>query len=105
MYTVQDFWSKPDTIENYRQYPQFGILLPIGDLKSPIGYNIANLGLAIYEFGSAESYNKSPIPNWIKYHQLEIWNTQLCILYPIGDIITNWVFSSVSPLMQCIGMP
>ena len=52
-----------------RQYPQFGILSPIGDLKSPIGDNIPNWGLGIYESSNAESENKSPIPNWLKYNQ------------------------------------
>ena len=48
-----------------RQYPRLGILSQIGD-------NIFNRGLGIYESGYAESENKSPIPNLIKYHQLGI---------------------------------
>ena len=34
-----------------------------------------------------------PIPNWVKYPQLVL------LKYKIGDIILNWVFSSVSPLL------
>ena len=55
-----------DNIPNWAYYP------PIGDLKFPIGDNITNWGLGIYESGNAESENKSPIPNWIKYHQFGI---------------------------------
>ena len=77
-----------------------GILFPIGNLKSPIGDNISDRGLGIYESGKAESENKSLIPNWIKYHQLANRNIQLGIYYPIGDIIPNWVLSSVSTLIS-----
>ena len=34
--------------------------------------NIYNWGLGIHESGNTESENKSPIPNWVKYHQLGI---------------------------------
>ena len=43
-------------------------------LISPIGHDL-------------ESENISPIPNWIKYHQLGVWNNQLGILYPMGDFL------------------
>ena len=49
-----------------------GILSPIGNLKFPIGDNISNWGFRIYESGNAETENKSPIPNWLKYYQLGI---------------------------------
>ena len=49
------------------------------------------MALGIYESGSAESESKSPIPNWknILIGDLE---------YPFGDIIPNWVISSIGPL-------
>ena len=68
-----------DTISNWEYYPKLDIYL-----KSPIGINISNWGLGIYESSKAESENKSPIPNQIKYHQLVIPNTQLGISHPIG---------------------
>ena len=63
--------SSVDLIFN-RNCSQLGILSPIGDLKSPIGDHISNWGLGTHESGNAESEIKSPIPNWIKYHQLGI---------------------------------
>ena len=69
------------------------ILSPIGDLKSPIGDNISNWGLGIYESGNAESENKSPIPNWIKYHRMGIRNFRLGILYPIGYFLLLVLYS------------
>ena len=50
-----------------RQYPELGILSPIGDVKSPIGDNTSNWESGIYESGNAESENKSLIPNLIIY--------------------------------------
>ena len=86
--------------KTYSQYPQLRKLSQIGHLKSPIGHNIPNWGLGIYESGNAESEKKSPIPNWIKYLQLDKISPIGDLNYPIGDIIPNWVFSSVSPLIS-----
>ena len=43
--------------------------------------------MGIYDSGNAESENQPPIPNWIKYLRLVIWNIQLGILHPIGYIL------------------
>ena len=56
----------------------------------PIGVNIANYGLGIYESNNAESENKSVIPKWLNItnwgFEIPNWgyHTQLGILYPIG---------------------
>ena len=85
---------------------QLGISYPIGDLKSPIGNNVSNWGLGKYESGNRESEKKSPISNWIKYHKLGIWNTQLGILYPIGYFLLLVLYSeNQSQIPNCIKYP
>ena len=44
-----------------KKITQSGILSQIGDHKSPIGDDISNWELGIYESTKAESDNKSPI--------------------------------------------
>ena len=61
-------------------------------MKSPIGNNIFNCKMGIYECGNTESENKSAIPNWIN---ITNWGFEITIV----DIIPNWVFSSVSPVL------
>ena len=56
-----------------------GKLSPIGDIKSPVGDNIANWGLGIYE-SSQQSTIGQNITNW-------------------GFEIPDWVLSSVSTLL------
>ena len=70
-----------------------GILSKVGDITSPVGDNIHIQGLKIYDSSKAEFENKSPIPVWIKVSQSGD------LKYPIGDIIPNGIFSSVSPLV------
>ena len=47
-------------------------IFPIGNIKSPVGDSIPNRGLGTSESGKAESEDKSPIPDLIKYPQLGI---------------------------------
>ena len=54
-----------DNIPNWEYYIQLGISNP------QLGI-ISHWEFGIYEYGNAESENKSPIPNWIKYHKLGI---------------------------------
>ena len=70
---------------------------------------MANCGLGIFESGRAELNNKFPIPNKVKYPQLEIWNTQLGILCPIWcfillvlykEVIVNRTFISETDQIQ-----
>ena len=67
-----------------RKYPQLGIISPIGDIKSPVEDNIPKWGLGISVSGKAESQNKSPISNRIKYPQFGIQNNPFVLLYLIG---------------------
>ena len=68
-------------------------------MQSPVEDNISNWGLGINESGKAESENQCPIPNWIKHTQLDKTYPIGYLEFPIGSILPNWVFSSVSPLM------
>ena len=54
-----------------RKYPQLHIFSLIVGIKSPVGDSISNLGLSVFESSKAEPGNKSPIPNWVKYPQLQ----------------------------------
>ena len=75
-------------------YPQLEISYPQLEISYPqLGFNIPNRGIWISELGKVEWENKPPIPNRRKYPQIGY------LKYPIGDIIPNWVCSSVSPLM------
>ena len=65
-----------DNIPSWAYYPQL-------EMSNP-QLEIYNWGLGIYESGNEDSENKSPIPNWLKYHQLGICNIHLRILYLIG---------------------
>ena len=67
-------------IPNWEYYPQFGISNP------QLGI-ISHWEFGIYEYGNAESENKSPIPNWINItnwgFEIPNWGyyTQLGILF------------------------
>ena len=72
-----------------RNYPQSGIVSLIGDIKSQVGDNIPNWKLGISESYKAESENKSPISNCIKYLKVGIQNNQLGIINQIGYFFCN----------------
>ena len=62
-------------------------------MKSPVGNNIPKWGLGMSESGKVQSENKLPKQ---LYKILPIGYFK----FSIGNIIPNWVFSSVSALLQ-----
>ena len=65
---------------------QLGIISPIGYFKSPIGDILSDWGLVICSLTLRCQTHISPIPNWIYYPRLGIWDPQLGIIFPIGNI-------------------
>ena len=51
-----------------REHPQFGIMSPLGDIKSPVGDNLPNWGF-LTQLRVREKYTT---PNWIINRQLGI---------------------------------
>ena len=70
-----------------KENTQLGIIFPIGYFKFPIVDILFNWGLVIWSLNLRYQTHISPIPNWIYYPQLGIWDPQLGILCPIGDIV------------------
>ena len=66
---------------------QLGIISPIGYFKSPIGDVFSNWGLVICSLTLRYHNHISPIPDWIFYPKLGIWDPQLEKIFPIGDIV------------------
>ena len=56
---------------------QLSIISPIGYFKSLIGDIFSNWGLVICSLTLRYQTNISPIPNWVYYPQLVIWDSQL----------------------------
>ena len=88
---VKSSYSRQDCLPFTRglteKTTQSGIISPIRCFKSPIGDILSNWVLVICSLTLRYQTHISPIPNWIHYPQLGIWDPQLGIIWPIGDIV------------------